>query len=412
MGASFDDPQSSSISPRDRGNVASGLAALGTERKTTGVRLARIFGIDVRMHASFLIVFALVVLSLGSGVLPVDWTDATRWIAAIITAVLISASILAHELAHARVALAYQIDVPRITLFVFGGMAEMAREPPSPKIEFLIAGAGPLMSLLIGVVFLSGSTVLMPVDWAATDPEAVLSALSPPALVALKVGAVNIIVAVFNLLPGFPLDGGRLFRALLWWRTGDLRQATQMAAAVGKGIGWVLVGIGAYQALNGDVVGGIWLVLIGLFLTRLASASVSELMLRGALHGLAVGDAMRTRFDRVPPETSVDRFIEDFLVRSDQRVWPLDGYEPASIVSLDQILNLPQGKRQLRVVDVARPIEPDWALSPQGSGREAIQRLATADVDALPVMHDGQVIGLLHRGDVFKWIVLHTPDVR
>ena len=385
------------------------MAAFGGEQTNLGLRLGRIFGIDVRIHVSFFFVFALIVASLGSGVLPVEWTESMRWVTAVVTAILISTSILVHELAHARVALAHQIGVPRITLFVFGGMAEMSRESPTPRIEFLIAGAGPLMSLLLGIVFLGVSTTLMPGDWSAAEPEDLLTELSPPAFAALNVGAVNMMLAVFNLLPGFPLDGGRLFRALLWWRTGDLRQATEKAAAVGKGIGWVLVGIGAFNVLNNDVVGGIWFVFIGLFLTRLASASVSELMLRSALHGLSVGDAMRTRFESVPPETTIDRFIDDFLVRSDQRVWPLDDYGALSIVSLDQILNLPEAKRHLRVLDVARRLSPDGSLSPTASGREAIHRLATADDDALPVVHDGQVVGLLHRGDVYKWIVLHAP---
>ena len=148
--------------------------------------------------------------------------------------------------------------------------------------------------------------------------------------------------------------------------------------------------------------------LIGLFLTRLAAASVSELMLRSALNGLSVDDAMRTRFDSVPPETTVDRFIDDYLLRSDQRVWPVAEHGPAAFVTLGQVLAMPEVDRR-RVIDVARRLAPGDVLSPSMSGRDAILRLAAADDEALPVIRDDTVVGLLHRGDVYKWIVLHAP---
>ena len=225
------------------------LAGLfGQSEGRAQVRLARVFGIDVRMHASFLVAFALVLFALGSGVLPADWSPVERWVTALVTAVLFSASLLAHELSHARVAIAYGVEVPRITLFIFGGMAELSREPPTPKIEFLVAAAGPLMSFLLAVLFLVIGGMFLPADWDLAEPQALITELSPPAFAALQLAGVNFVLAVFNLIPGFPLDGGRLFRALLWWRTGDLVRATEHAAAVGKGVGWVFVGIGAYRA--------------------------------------------------------------------------------------------------------------------------------------------------------------------
>ena len=384
-------------------------------RSRTSFRVATIFGIEIRLHLSLLVIFVLVTYSLARVMLPgwhPDWSAVQLWSTSLIASVLFFASLLAHELSHSLVAIAHGIKVPRITLFLFGGMAEIENEAPTPKIEFLMAGAGPLMSLFLGFLFLSIAEWLAPPDLileGLAEGANPLAELSSAASIALWLGSINLILAIFNLVPGFPLDGGRLFRAALWWRHGDYRRATERAAAVGKGFGWLLVAVGAFQVFSGDPLGGLWLILIGWFLTHLAAASVADLLFRRALHGFRVRDAMRTRFDTVHPDTSIDSFIDDYLLRSNQLVWPVrQNDKEMGLISLAEVSDC-QDRGSKRVYDVMRPVEQ--FLAPDTPGFDAIRSLADFGDESLPVVDaNGRVIGLLHRADVLKWLSLHGPE--
>lgn len=372
----------------------------------------RVAGIEVCLHPSLAIVFALIVMALGNGVLPdwhPDWSSGQRWSTAVATGVLFFASVLAHELSHALVANAHGLEVPRITLFLFGGVAEMKTEPSSPRVEFLVAAAGPAMSFALSLGFLLIFTALAPS--ASWDPEQdnALAQLSAPATAAFWLASVNMILAVFNLVPGFPLDGGRLFRAFLWWRTGDQVTATRRAADIGRFFGWALCGLGLWRLFNGDVVGGLWLALIGWFLSRLALASVQQMLLDRQLAGIRVRDLMRTRFQSVDQSLPIDRFIDDYLLRSSQILWPVTADDrDIGVLSLKDISQL-KNPRGLTVAHAMRPLAQTAQLSPELEGRKALQQLLQDHEIPLPVVEGNRIVGLVHQGDILRWLALHDP---
>lgn len=378
-----------------------------------GLRLGRLGGVEVRLDWSVLVIFALVVARLGTGVLATwhpEWTGALRWTVAFGAGITFFASILLHELAHCWAAAAYGIPVARITLFLFGGVSEMQREPDKPGQELVIAIVGPLMSFALGIactalgVQLAGAEAMRALT---ADPVGAVAALGPLPTVLLWLGPVNVVLGAFNLVPGFPLDGGRVLRAILWRATGDLLRATRLAALAGRAVAWGLVGFGLFRVLGGDF-GGLWLVLIGWFLSRAARTSALELVVRHALEGLRVGDLMRTRFEAVPADLPLERFVEDRLLRSAQTAWPvLDGERVVGVVTEQDVAAVPEERRAaLSVRDVARPARA--RLTPDEPGRDAVRAMAASpDDEALPVIDGDRVVGLLHRGDILRWLALH-----
>ncbi len=347
-------------------------------------KIARVLGIDIRLHFSVVVIFALITTSLAANLFPQwhpEWGTAQNWMAALSAAILFFLSLLTHEMAHSVVARRCGIEISAITLFIFGGVAEMKGEPKSPRDEFLIAGAGPLASFVLALVF--GILVSLSVS----DPQSLLNEedslnmanLSAVATICMWLSSINFMLAVFNLLPGFPMDGGRLFRAAIWWRTGNLMQATQMAAQVGSGFGWVFIGLGAIQLFGGNTINGLWLILIGWFIRRLALTSVASMMLDQALRGFDVRAIMRTRFDKVPANTPMQNFIEDYLLRSTQQLWPVHasdsdiGYVTAHSFNLESTALKGAGgtiDQHMQQLDQTHSISPDL------SAKEAFERLA------------------------------------
>ena len=246
----------------------------------SGVRLFTLFGIEIRLDFSVIFIFGLIVYSLGAGVFPSwhpEWTGGMVWTTATTAGLLFFASLLAHELSHSLVAGRFGIRVPRITLFLFGGMAEIESEAETPGAEFAIAIAGPLMSLGIAFVCMFivngalGETLLAGL---IADPEQGMERVSPLVTVCLWLGSVNLMLAIFNMVPGFPLDGGRVARAVMWRVTGDRMRATRYAATAGRWFGWIIMGIGLWELLAFKALGGLWLILIGWFLSHLATQLV------------------------------------------------------------------------------------------------------------------------------------------
>jgi len=390
----------------------------GSDKRThahaASARIARVLGIDIRVHISVVVIFTLIVASLAANIFPQwhpEWSDVQNWISALAAGILFFISLLTHEMSHSVVARRCGIEIHAITLFLFGGVAEMKGEPESPKDEFLIAGAGPLASFVLAFTFGMLASALI------ADPQAIfseqgtldLSHVSPLATVLVWLASINFMLAVFNLLPGFPMDGGRLFRAALWWRTGDLVRATQMAARVGSGFGWLFIGLGALQVFSGYTINGFWMVLIGWFIRRLALASVASLMLDQALRGFDVRAIMRTRFEQVPTGTSLPRFIEDYLLRSAQQLWPVTSEErdigyvtlrgfDLQTTSLDQILDTVDQHMQV--------LDAQHSLSPDVTAKDAFDRLAD-DPWPLPVVEHGRVIGIIHQADILRWFSFH-----
>ena len=393
---------------RNDGNTSGGLGS-------HALRLFRLFGIEIRLDVSVLIIFALIVFSLGSGVLPQwhpEWSASLLWTTAIVSGVVFFASLLAHELSHSVVSIYYGIPVPRITLFLFGGMAEAEREPDRPKVEFLVAIVGPLMSFLIAIVCINLAF------WLVDDPGVVqrlnegnieaMSAFGPVATSLLWLGMINMIIAIFNMIPGFPMDGGRVFRAVIWAATGDQLKATRWASNLGRYFGWTLMFLGILSLFGGQGLGGIWWILIGWFISSLATMSYRQQVVSSGLRDRKVSDLMRTHFESVGAGVPLSEFVDEYLLRSTQEVWPvMDGDELVGVTSLARVTELPAEQRSDKVVrDVTVPATTMDSLDAEESAREALQRLGQGGGEALPVVSSGRVVGLLKHSDVLKWMSL------
>ena len=375
------------------------------------LKLGRVLGIDIRMHVSVLVIFMLIVSGLAATLFPSwhpEWSSLQSWSAAIVAALLFFVSLLIHELSHSVVARRCDIEISSITLFLFGGMAEMKGEPESPKDEFLIAGAGPLASFALAILFGILASLFMS-DPAAFNEEMDFAHLSATATIFTWLSTINFLLATFNLLPGFPMDGGRLFRAAIWWRTGDLIQATQLAARVGSGFGWVFMALGALQVFGGNTINGLWFVLIGWFIRRLALASVANLMLDQALRGFNVSAVMRTRFEKVPASVTLGQFVDDYLLRSSQQLWPVvDETGDVGFIttaSFDPEVQ-PSERASRELADFIKPLNEESCIAPDISARDAFQRLAN-HAWPLPVVEAGRIIGIIHHADILRWFSFH-----
>lgn len=385
----------------------------GAER--SGLRLFSLLGIEIRLDWSVLIIFALIVYSLGAGLFPQwhgDWSPATSWITALAAGVIFFASLLAHEMSHSLMARRYGIRVPRITLFLFGGMAEIESEARNPKEEFAIAVVGPLMSLALGVMFTWIATASMGHDVArqiTENPQAAMAGMSPAITACIWLGSVNIMLAVFNMVPGFPLDGGRVFRALVWWATGDPVRATRVASNAGRVVGWLIIAYGFWNLLALKNLGGLWLVLIGWFLTHLARASYTQMITERSLRSVRLADVMRTRFETVPASTTLERFVEDYLLRSSQQLWPVTDADRfvGTITFSDVATMAPEERSRRQVRDVLTPLDGQGCLDADEMATTALKRLGGAGEQPVVVVRDGRVVGLVRAGDILRWTMVH-----
>lgn len=387
-----------------------------TARTRSGLRLGSLFHVDLVLDWSLLIIFAIISVDLGMRLFPSwhpEWSPGLSWAVALGAALLFLISVLLHELAHAVVARARGVPVRRITLFLFGGLAHMDRDPDTPRSEFLIAIAGPITSLLIGMGALAMASSLSGVDLEAAtstgDPEAVMSALSkvpPVASLLLWLGPINLMLALFNLVPGFPLDGGRVLRSLLWAVTKDLTRATRWASGAGQAIAWALMAFGAFNVFSGAVGSGLWLVLIGWFLNNAAKLSYQQLLLHDSLREVCVADVMNTRITRLAPELLVSELVRDHVLSGEQRVFPIqaDG-RLLGLIGLRDVRKLaPSEWSSALVQDVMSPTADTPGLRPDESAEHALKQLAAGSVEQLPVMQDSQVIGLVGQAELMRWL--------
>ncbi|MEH6586244.1 MAG: site-2 protease family protein [Halioglobus sp.] len=379
-----------------------------------GLRLGSLFGIEVRLDSSLMLIFALLVYLLGANIFPAwhpDWPAATIWMTAIAAGVLFFASVLAHELAHSLVSQRFGIEVRRITLFLFGGVAEIAEEPREPRAEFLIAIVGPLTSLAIGFFCITLGSMLAGSNFSGAlgeNQEAALASLSPMATLMLWLGPVNVVLGLFNMVPGFPLDGGRVLRATIWWLTGDLQRATRIASESGRMFGWFLMILGVMQALSGMTFQGLWLVLIGWFLSNAAAASYKQMLVNDVLKGVSARQLMRTHFETVAPQLRVQDFIDGHLLQSSQLLWPvLEDEQLVGLVTLQQVKNIANNERsQATVGQVMRTDLGALSLSPDTDATHTLQSLGQHDTP-MAIVENNRVVGLLAESDAMKWLLLH-----
>jgi Zn-dependent protease len=392
-----------------------------SEQSASGLALGRVAGIEVRADVSLSIIFVLITLSIGAGVLPAwhpEWSTVLRWSTALCASILFFASILLHELSHAIVGRKRGVDVRRITLFVFGGMAHLEDEPRGWRDELWMAIAGPITSLTLGVLLillgngLAGSFAMDP-----AEPARAMAEAGPVATMMLWLGPINILLAAFNLVPGFPLDGGRVLRAGLWGMTGDLERATRIAARSGQLIAWALIALGfammlgaRVPLLGGGIVNGLWLALIGWFLSTAAQLSYQQLFVRRALGDVASSEIMLTKIQTIDPDTSVQELIEEYILRSDQRAFPVvDGDELSGLVCLEDARRVALPARSRRTVfEIMTPARELETVSPHDGALDALRKLSRRQVDQLPVVESGELRGLIRREDIVKWISLQT----
>jgi Zn-dependent protease/CBS domain-containing protein len=357
--------------------------------------IGRVWGIPIRLDASWLLIFGLVAWSLAAGYFPdvhPGWSAATVWLLGTATSLLFFVSILAHELAHAAVARRHGLPTRSITLFVFGGIARIDREPSTPGAEVRIAAAGPATSAVIAGLFAA--------VWLAARDVAVL------ATPALWLARINIAVAIFNLVPGFPLDGGRLLRALLWWRTESYPRATRAAAFTGQLVAGGFIAYGALSILRGHVMNGVWLTLIGWFLQAAASRTSQETTLRRLLQGVTVARAMTREYPRLSPDVRLDTLVHDEVLGAGRRCFLVteDG-RLRGLLTLHEVKSVPREQWPLvRAGDVMVPAGKLRSVAPTDDLLGALTVLDDAGVGQLPVVASGELVGMIGREQILHYV--------
>jgi Zn-dependent protease/predicted transcriptional regulator len=359
------------------------------------IRLGRIAGVEVGFHWSLLIIAALLAAGLAANRLPVDapgYSDAEYAVAGIVAAIAFLAAVLAHEVSHAVVARHEGIQVDGITLWLLGGVTRMHSDPLTPESELKVSGAGPLSSLIIGVVLLA---IGLGLD-AANSSALVVAVL-------VWLGFINIVLAVFNVLPGAPLDGGRLLHAILWKRHGDRFRATRTASRAGQGLGWLLVALGFIEfAFGTGLGGGLWLALLGWFLITAARAEEERSVVQEALGSRRVADVMTPMPAVVPASTTVREFVDEFLLTHPHSAFPVveaDG-RPVGLVTLDRVRSVPAHRRDTTTVrDVAIPASNLAVVRPDDPARDLLDRVVEGD-GAVLVVDDGHVAGIVTATDL------------
>ena len=362
-----------------------------------GIRVGRILGIPIYIDFSWVLVFGLISFSVSSyfGSQHPTWTSTQTWTVGILTTVLFFASVVFHELSHSVVAQAYKIKVLSITLFIFGGLARISREPSKAIQEFNIAIAGPLASGFLSAVFFS-LTILFP---------------GKPMLLALAtyLWETNLSLAVFNLLPGFPLDGGRIFRAIVWGFNKDFNRATRIAGASGKLIAYALIIAGIVSVAYGNW-GGAWLGLVGWYLLTAAQASVAQVTIRGALAGLCAADVMSQEVPTIPANMSLEEYSNEVL-RTGRRVHIITmGDRLAGLMNVAALNQVPRDEWNMNSVQAAMvPRDKILWASPEEPLQRLLERLIASDVNQMPVVSHGEdgsahIVGIVSRDAILRVI--------
>jgi Zn-dependent protease/CBS domain-containing protein len=389
----------------------------------SGFRLARIFGIQIRIDWSWLLILLLVTWSLGSsfGQVHPNWGSATIWGVALFAALLFFTSVLLHELAHSLVARARGIPVRSITLFLFGGVSSIQHDPDSPGVEFVMAIVGPLTSLAIGAVLLLIAAPHVRVITSSTSATQGLAQLGPLPTILLWLGTINVVLGIFNMIPGFPLDGGRVLRSILWGISGNLRRATRWASWVGQAIAWLMIGAGIAMVFGVHIpyfgtglLNGLWLAFIGWFLNSASSQSYQQIVVHDILEGVSVERMMRTDPPTVPPDSSLSSLVHDHVMGTDEVGFPVvEGDQLVGIVTIDDVRAIPRDEWETTTVrDVMTPFEKLITVGPNDDGAVALDRLTQNDVRQLPVVNGRFLVGLLRRRDVMQWLQAHAERFR
>ena len=359
-------------------------------------RIGRIFGIEISVHWSWAIIFVLVTWTFASGILGElfpEWTSSQRWLVGALISLVFFTSILFHELSHSLVARRYGIPVSSITLFVFGGVSNLTKEPERPGQEFWIAIVGPLTSFLFAGLFGIGYVMLRSVE------EGVAG-------VALNLAAINTAIGVFNLVPGFPLDGGRVLRSIFWARKHSILEATRTASRVGEFVAYLMMGAGGVLFFFVDPISGIWFFLIGNFLRSASASSYQQLFVETVLKGVPASAVARQDYTPISPDMTLIELLEEHVLAGHGRCFPImAGEELLGLVTLSDMRKAPRG--DWPTTTVYRVMTPAASIKSVGLRDQLPQVLvlmAENDINQVPLMEGRWLRGMIHRGDVIRYI--------
>jgi Zn-dependent protease/CBS domain-containing protein len=380
-------------------------------------RVARILGINIYLDWSWLFIFLLVTWNLAVAVFPIvhpDWgRGLTLWIS-LAASFLFFASVLAHELAHSLVARAHGLPVRRITLFIFGGAADIGREPETPKSEFWIAVVGPITSVALGILFtgiglllLNGGALIGGMQMEA------LASLSPIATLMLWLGPINLLLGIFNMVPGFPLDGGRILRSILWAITKNVVKATRWATLSGQLVAWAFIFTGiamvfgiSVPIFGSGIIGGLWLAFIGWFLNNAAISSYRHTVVTSMLEGVEVGRLMRPSIPSVEPYLSLTTLVYEYMIGTDENAFPvIENEQLKGMVFMKDIRKIPRERWDAtQVHEVMVRAETLEMVSPHEEVSGALDKLTRRDIHQLPVVQNNQLVGILRQRDIVRWL--------
>lgn len=359
-------------------------------------KIFSIFGFDIKIDASWVFVAIFVTWSLGKGYFPQKTPGLMPeeyWLMGVLGAAGLFFSILFHEIHHSLVARHYGIKIRGITLFIFGGVAEMENEPPSAKSEFWIAIMGPVSSLYLGAFLHLGKFIPLPLSIAS---------------VVAYLSLINIILAVFNMIPAFPLDGGRVLRAFLWNLRGSLKSATKTASLSGNIFGTLFIVLGLLNLLGGNFIGAIWWFLIGMFLRNAANMSMQQLLLRNMMNGEMVAGFMSRNPVTVNPGITVRRFIEDYVYSSHHKMYPVkENGETIGCINTRKIAEIPKSRwDKVRVRELMFPLSEENSIEENVDMMLALGKINNSGHSRLMVMKRGKLVGILSLKDILELLAI------
>lgn len=365
-----------------------------------GITLIKLFGFEVKIDFSWLLLGLLITWTLAQGLFPHFYkglSTATYWLMGVAGALGLLVSIVFHELWHSLIARRFGLPMKGITLFIFGGVAEMTEEPPSPKAEFFMAVAGPISSIILGLGLFGITFLGDSMGW----PQSATGVINYLAIL-------NLILAGFNLVPAFPLDGGRVLRSILWGWKDNIRWATQISSKIGGGFGIALIILGLIEVISGNFIGGIWMFLIGMFIRGASQTAYRQMLLRRSLEGEKVRRFMKSDPVTVSPSLSVEDLVEDYIYKHHYKMYPVvDDGKLIGCVTINQVKEIPKQERaQHTVGELAQACSEKNTISPDEDAMKALSNMRKNHVSRLMVAKDDRLEGMISLKDMMGLLSL------
>ena len=362
------------------------------------IKLGRIFGIEIGLHYSWIIIALLITLSLAGHFREHNpaWGEGVIWATSVVTALLFFTAIVLHELSHATVAKARGLPVRSITLFALGGVAEIEKDAPDAKTEFWMGIVGPITSLVIGVLCLF---ILLAFGWRPDQfPQ------TPLLSMLMWLGYINIMLGIFNLVPGFPLDGGRVLRAIAWWITGDANRATMIAARLGQVVAFGFIMVGIFRFFGGAGIGGLWIAFIGWFLLSASRESYAQVAISDTLRGVKVRDVMRREYPTVDCRTNLQILVDEYFLRTGRRcLFVTQDERVVGLITPHEVREIERNRWPYTTVDeVMKPLNQLHTITPESSILKALETMGPDNLNQLPVVQDNAFEGIISRAHILQ----------